>query len=355
VRTEATGSIAMAATNDEIVVAWVEGAKERAVRVARFRASDLSLISAQGCLGPANALFVTLARSSSGYVLAAGDGKDLTIAPLDAAASPRSAPRTIPGAGGYASLVARQVGGGAVVGGPLLVSMDPAHNANPDFRLVAELLRDDGADETAPAALTGFSGGTPQISGAFTGDGFLFGVGALSQGEPAVSVARIGLEGAVSATPLAAPTPVSSPALTWSGTEAGLVYIDASGGPPKNWLYRVRLDRTGKVVDRPALVATPSGSYGTAGAVAAGGDTLVTFWSARNGSMGGPLRLDVGRISGAGATITPPFGVFAAPAIPGFAAMAAVGKDIVFAWVDAAYPLTGGATYPHLGIARVTP
>ena len=115
----------MAATDTEVVIAWVPGPglKEAvdtdagSVRLARFD-SGLSLIAQSGCLGPAHAYQVAIARTRSGYVLAIeGDG-GVTVQALDSTLQPSGAPRLVPDAGGP-SLTARE-SDGTVLGGPLL-------------------------------------------------------------------------------------------------------------------------------------------------------------------------------------------------------------------------------------------
>ena len=115
-------TLAMAATDHEVVIAWVTGPglngtyddDAGSVRLARFD-TRLSLIAQTGCFGPAHARGAAIARTRSGYILAIqGDG-GVTVQALNLALQPTGPARVVPDAA-WLTLTAREKNGTSSAG-----------------------------------------------------------------------------------------------------------------------------------------------------------------------------------------------------------------------------------------------
>jgi hypothetical protein len=337
-------ALAMTTTDQEIVVAWISGpglatspspTAAASVRLARFGA-DLSLIAQSSCFGPAHARNIALARSPSGFILAVeGDG-GVTIQPLDSTGAPRAASRVI--ANALQPVLGAREASGTMSGGPLLAwSVAPGAHPNPSGLAVqAELLGDDGTQETAPVTVFPVAEGTGYASAVFTGDGFLLADG---------SIARVGLDGSVVGT--SAPGPAEYTMLAWTGTEARVVYGDpAAQGAGVYWL---RLDKSGAALGSPVLLTPSSTFYNVAPAVAMGDDTVVVLGGGSS-TIDHSTHLGITRISPTGTSLTAPFGVVQDPELVAAPKVAVLGSQAVLAWV-------GGVNgYPgRIGLALLNP
>ncbi len=341
-------TLALATTDQDIVIAWVSGPGEGGdapgtagtVRVARFGA-DLSLVAEYDCIGPSHAERVAIARSTTGYMLAiSGDG-GVTVQPLDSSGAPRGSPRVVPDAQ-FPMLAAREQEG-TIAGGPLLAwSVLPQTTPNAGgLEMQATLLDDDGNPAIAPVTVFSQTGQEPRANynAVFTGDGFLIASDA-SQGE----LARLTLDGTVTRAPV--PSSLGNPEyarVAWTGTEGRLVYLDLSATPlASRW---VRVDKTGALLGSPV---TLSGSiYLAPPVLAVGQDTVVVFGTDQE-PIDQANQLSVTRISATGTPMTAPFGVATDPQGLYQPQIALRGPDVVLAWVGGGYP--GG-----IDLARLAP
>ncbi|MGO9838652.1 MAG: hypothetical protein ACLP1X_31110 [Polyangiaceae bacterium] len=332
-------SLALAATGQDIVVAWVAGPGENgdapgvagAVRVARFSA-DLTLLAQYDCLGPLHAGRVALARSTTGYMLAADGDGGVTVQPLDANGAPRGTPHVVPNAE-FPMLAARDQGG-TVSDGPLLAwSVWPQTTPNAGgLQVEAVLLDDNGVDEIAPVTVFPVAVQQPRgnYNAVFTGDGYLIAA------EGSELIARMALDGTITLPSTAALGSAEFGRLAWTGTEARFVYLgigsSASSPGVSSW---VSVDATGALLGEPVALA---GAIYLAPPLATLGQDTVIVYGTPTGIIDQATTLSVTRISATGTVVTSAFGVVTDPQGLHQAQMAVSGSDVVLAWVGGGYP-----------------
>jgi hypothetical protein len=330
------GAIALATTATEIVVAWTSCAS--GVHAARFGA-DLAKI-AETVVDPSPGRAVALARSGSGFVIAAEVDGGLHVLALDASLAPRGPARTLPG-GADPILVAR---GASPTDGPLLMWTENKRSPQGDNAPVnAAILEDDGTEHAPRAIAFASTIEAPQGSGVFVGDGFL-----LAQREwpgtvaaSGVAVVRIGLDGKVGAKQTPVPRETEYPQLAFTGSEARLVYNDFGSNGGVAW---ARLDPTGVALGAPVLLSgSASGTYRRSPTIALGSDSVVLLGS-KQGLEAWALALV--RVSSSGAPVGTPASV--GHDNPAAYALAPFGADAVVAWLGDRYPR-------RLTLARVHP
>jgi hypothetical protein len=165
----------------------------------------------------------------------------------------------------------------------------------------------------------------------FTGDGFLYAERDLNLG---IIIARIELNGTVSAksAPFGADTDL--PEMAWTGSEARLTYGDFHAQP--SGLFWTRLDRNGAAIG--STVAIPN-HYNRSPIVAAGDDSLI-FLGTNSGVVDESPHLDVVRLSPTGAVVTAPYTLVKDPYRP-FASqprLGLIGPDAIALWLHVGYP-----------------
>jgi hypothetical protein len=334
----APGALAMAATDSEVVIAWVPGpglngtldADAGSVRLARFD-SSLSLIAQSGCLGPQHARHVAIARTRSGYVLAIeGDG-GVTVQALDPSLQPTGGARVVPDAT-YPTLTARE-SDAAVLGGPLLTWYASLPPSGISSEARGALLDDSGGEETAPTTIFGdesFVG-----NAAFTGDGFL-----VTSSVRHDFIAHFALDGTVTIpenTAIAAGEYPENAQIVWVGA-GGAVIFERNPG-----LYWAPVDASGAI--RGPLVALDQTVYPRVALTR--GDEM---WIVGSSGTGG-VTLALIRISSAGDQIAAPLNVVTDPEVPFLPVVAGLGPNtIVLGWVG------GKISYPgRIGLALLSP
>jgi hypothetical protein len=346
VNADQPSSLAVTASDTEIVVAWVAGpgaytivpGTPGQVRLGRFD-TDLALIEEIDCIGPQDAQRVAIARTASGYLLAIETTNDILLQPLDTHAMPRGQARSISGAW-FPLLASRQTGGQVMAGGPLLVySVRPSTNPSGNT-IQATLVDDDGGQASAPVTL--FTSGTltDEASAVFTGDGFL--VADLADDG---NVVRVGLDGQVAAK-VTLPHVGEFPQLAWTGTEARVLYGDL---PDQSGLYWMRLDKQAKPLSEPVRVADGSDYYNIAPIIDVGGDTLVLLPGGLS-TIDQSTHLEVARLSSAGVQGGAPYSIVQDPERVANPRWTRFGRDVIVAWIG------GLAGFPgHIGLARLKP
>jgi hypothetical protein len=334
----APGALAIAATDSEVVIAWVPGpglrgtldADAGSVRLARFD-SGLSLIAQSGCLGPAHARHVAIARTRSGYVLAIeGDG-GVTVQALDPTLQPSGALRVVPDAGGP-SLTARQ-SGTAVLGGPLLTWTASLPPSGTSHQAEGELLDDGGGEETVPATI--FGDESFIYNAVFTGDAFL-----VTSDDRHDFIARFALDGTVTIPEnTAIPAGVYSEyaQIVWTGEQGAVIFQENPG------LFWAPVDASGAISGPP--VAMDETVYPRV-SLAHGSE----MWIVGSEGTGG-ANLALTRISSTGNQIAPPLDVVSDPEIPFLPVVAGLGPNtMVLGWVG------GMISYPgRIGLALLSP
>jgi hypothetical protein len=334
----APSALAMAATDTEVVIAWVPGpglrgtldADAGSVRLARFD-SSLSLIAQTGCLGPQHARHVAIARTRSGYLLAIeGDG-GVTVQALDPTLQPSAAPRVVPDAGGP-SLTARQ-SASTILGGPLLTWTQSLPPSGISHEAQGALLDDSGAEETAPT--TFFDDESFVGNAAFTGDAFL-----VTSTVRHDFIAHIALDGTITIpenTAIAAGEYPENAQIVWTGAEGAVIFEQNPG-----WSW-APVDASGAMSGPPVAleVATyPRVSH------ARGSE----MWIVGSSGTGG-VTLALTRISSTGDQIAAPLNVVTDPEVPLLPVVAGLGPNaMVLGWVG------GTISYPgRIGLALLSP
>ena len=331
-------ALAMAATDTEVVIAWVPGpglqgtldADAGSVRLARFD-SSLSLIAQSGCLGPQHARHVAIARTRLGYVLAIeGDG-GVTVQALDPALQPSGAARVVPDAT-FPTLTARE-SDAAILGGPLLTWTESLPPSGITQEAKGASLDDSGAQETAPAIIFGdesFVG-----NAVFTGEAFL-----VTSSVRHDFIAHFALDGTVTIPKNAAIPAGEYPEnaqIVWTGAQGAVVFQQNPG------LFWAPVDASGTISG--PLVALDETVYPRV-SLAHGSEMWIV------GSQGtGGLNLALERISSTGMQVAPPLYVVSDPEIPFLPVVAGLGPDtMVLGWVG------GIISYPgRIGLALLSP
>lgn len=272
-------AFALASKNDEVALAWLErqpeGGGELRARFALLSA-ELEIKQLGDCFGVAAWTSIALAPTPSGWAVAldnnATSGSAVGFYLLDELGRPAADPQPlIPGAS-RPTLAARPTGG------PLLLYGNTAS------------LRDEKGVELWRREVQ--PGTVEWPTAVYTGDGFLW-AGRVGS-KRAVTVARLELDGTVSAAGEPVAGDQSAPALVWTDSGAGLVW---SGG----W---ARLDRTGALLGAPVALdgAIP-------GAVSAGDGTIVLMHAEEIAPMNPRGHLRLGRLDATGNFRTPLFPV----------------------------------------------
>lgn len=338
---DAPSTLALAATDQDIVVAWVAGPGASAnaagtVRVARFGA-DLSLIAEQGCIGPPTAQRVAIARSTTGYILAIDIGGSVIVQPLDSTGAVRGCSRVI--ANAQFPMLAPRIQGANVAGGPLLGWSASPPTTGAELEMRATILDDDGAETLSPVTVFPVTVQQPRANydAVFTGDGFLV----VAEGAD-TWLARLTMDGTV--TRQAPPASAGDPEfqrLTWTGTEGRVVYVDLTGSVSKV----LRVDKTGSPLGTPVAL---SGTLYLAPPVLAVGQDTVVVEGTGNHIIDSDSQLSVERVSPTGTSVTRPFAVVTDPEGVYQPKLALRGPDVVLAWVGGVYP-------GRIGLARLAP
>jgi hypothetical protein len=338
VEADAPHALAMAATDTEVVIAWVPGPglKEAvdtdagSVRLARFD-SGLSLVAQSGCIGPAHAQQVAIARTRSGYILAIGGDGGVTVQAMDSTLQPSGAPRVLPNAGGP-MLTARE-SDSAVLDGPLFIWSQPVPPSGTFYQTEGALLDDSGAEETAPAAI--FDDDTSVFTAAFTGDAFL-----LSASGGRDFIAHFALDGTVTIpenTAIPAGAYPEYAQIVWTGAQGAVVFEEDVG------TFWAPVDASGAISG--PLVALDETVYPRV-SLAHGSEMWIV------GSQGtGGENLALTRLSSTGTEVAPPLYVVSDPEIPFLPAVAGLGPNtMVLGWVG------GIDSYPgRIGLALLSP
>jgi hypothetical protein len=332
-------ALALAATDTEIAIAWLDGESDAArtgLRFARFR-PDLSRISQSECFGPAAATQASLAATPSGWLLAATAADGVHVFALSPAGAPSGPERLI--AGAKDPLLA-----GRPTAGPLL-------SWTAGGKTFVKLLLADGSDETTAVSI--FPYAIDSSAAVFTGDGFLL-ASRLAQ----IVTTRIGTDGQLAGqttipSALNASTPNGyAPGLAWNGTSAAVAYsvgqVATAGPSSVAWL---RVDRSGAAMGVPTMLAafptqvTSTPIDGTP--IAAVGDKMYVL--ARPASA-----LQFAKVDVAGATVAIPSGLSHDPSGVRSYRIAKRGPDVIAAWTT--YGFRDAGRFPgRIGLARLAP
>jgi hypothetical protein len=256
-------AVAVAARMAEIGVAWVvPGMTSGDLHFARLR-TDLSLIAEAPVIQlPHGAFDLAVAGTPQGWVIAATDGQNLDVFPLDAAGN------SIPGSS-YTLMQANTPDfAPRSDGGPLLMwsQQSPAQSGGKVF---ASLLDPQGREQWRVQV---FANTVDFGSAVYTGDGFLlaqreFGGGAQMDG---IRIARVDLLGQLSGMLIPVGMDTEFPQLTWNGTRATMVYGSFDG--PGTVEY-AELDHAGNLIGSVSVLG--GASYELNPAATAGGNTMV--------------------------------------------------------------------------------
>jgi hypothetical protein len=331
--------LALASTDAEIAIAWLDGDSQTTrtgLRFARFR-PDLSRLSLSDCFGPAAPTQVALAATPAGWLVATTAADGLHVLPLSPTGAP-SGPERFIAAAKDPMLVGRPAGG------PLLYRT----LAGQTF---ASLARADGSDETT--AVTVFPYAIDTSAGAFTGDGFL-----LASRLALIWTTRIGTDGKI-----ANQTTIQStlkpngyaPGLAWTGASAAISYWADNAPATGSSLAWLRVDRTGA----PLGAATVIGSSPLAGnSMTVSGAPLApigaqTIMLSQPASMQSSLQAV--KLDAMGAAVGAPFGLNHDPAIVRTYRLGTMGADVVAAWTTTGGLRTAARPPGRIGLARLAP
>lgn len=336
---DAPYALALAATDAEVGLAWITSsgvgadgvAPQNRLHFARFRADDLSLIAETGCFGPVDPTFVALTTTPTGWIVAADTYAGTEVITLDASGAVAGASRFH--AGWHSPLMAARPGSG-----PLVVYDEPNWSGAPaESSTQAELLAADGSVEWTTRVFD-LSSIEPQFGSAvFTGDGFL-----VAQRIDGVTVARIELDGRVSATSMPSHDATEYPQLGWTGTEARLVWADFGGAPT---MFIARLDRSGARMGDAVEIGGAGPTYFNPCPTLGDGQDAIVLLARYTGGTGLGRQLDVARFDAAGRASVGPFAITQDPNGARSHRLARTGGRVVAAWISGGYgpPGFGGA------------
>jgi hypothetical protein len=330
--------LALATTDAEIAVAWLDGdsqATRTGLRFARFR-PDLSRLSLSDCFGPAAPTQVAVAATPSGWLVAATSTDGLHVLALSATGAPTGHDRVI--AGAQDPLLV-----GRPNGGPLLYWTVGGQT-------FASLARADGSDETAAVTVFPYVIGTS--AGVFTGDGFL-----LASRLALIWTTRIGTDGKIANQTTIQSTLKASgyaPGLAWNATSAAISYwandAAATGGPSLAWL---RVDRTGA----PLGAATVIGSSLALGDATSVSGTPLAPLGAQTVMLSAPTQTSLAAVKwdAADAAVGAPFGVTHDPALVRAYRLGSRGDEVIAAWITSGGFRTTTLAPGRIGLARLAP
>lgn len=332
-------AFALAATEQEIAIAWVSrDVAQPETWFARFK-PDLTLISKSGPFEPSCATSLALAARPGGWVLASGGTAGVKVTSLDSTGKQTAsfhATNT-----GHAPTLAGRPGAG-----PLLVW-------NEAKKLASAVVAADGSTATIASYIP-----MPQENdyaapaAVFVDNGWLVSTRTGSQ----VVVARVEANGSSNGVlQKPAPNNTENPALDFANGTARLVY-DSFGGTPSVEL--VMLDDTGKAKSSKVVLGTTPTYFNDAFPVAVGDDTVVLLGSYTGGAYQAAY-LDVRRVSALGQTVWNAEKVAADPSWLTQYRAVARGSEIVVGFVAgttwASGPAGGAAFSSGIGLARVKP
>jgi hypothetical protein len=330
--------LALATTDAEIAIAWLDGDSQMTrtgLRFARFR-PDLSRLFLSDCFGPAAPTQVALAATPAGWLVAATAMDGLHVLALSPTGAPSGQERVIGGAKDPLLV-------GRPTGGPLLYWTLGGQT-------FASLARADGSDETT--ALIVFPYAIDTSAGVFTGDGFL-----LASRLALIWTTRIGTDGniAIQTTIQSTLKPNGyAPGLAWNGTSATISYwadnAAATGGSSLAWL---RVDGNGA----PLGSATVAGSSPLAGnSMSVSGAPLAPL-GAQTIMLSTPTQssLQAVRVDATGAAVGAPFGLTHDPALVDTYRLGTRGGEVIAAWTTSGGFRTTTLAPGRIGLARLAP
>ncbi len=330
--------LALATTDAEIAIAWLDGDNlmtRTGLRFARF-GPDLSRLFLSDCFGPAAPTQVALAATSAGWLVAATAMDGLHVLALSPTGAPSGQERVIAGAKDPL-LVGRPTGGPLLswtLGGQTFVS----------------LARADGSDETTAVAIFPYAIDTS--AGVFTGDGFL-----LASRLALIWTTRIGPDGKVANQTTIQSTLMPNgyaPGLAWDGTNATISYwADNAAGTGGSSLAWLRVDRTGA----PLGSATVAGSSPVAGNSMSVSGVPLAVLGAQTIMLSTPTQwsLQAAKVDATGAPIGAPFGLTHDPALLRTYRLGTRAGEVIAAWDTSGGFRTTTLAPGRIGLARLAP
>jgi len=348
-------SIAVAATATEIDVAWVEAvqptppAKPR-THFTRF-APDFHVLSDTSCFGPADAMWVSLAPSSAGWLVSvAGGAGDHAIVALDASGNVTGT--HAPSGVGSDAIVPVLTAGPS--GALLLTWVDGFSSGGlPTGTFHAQPLAADGTPTGKAATIA--NGG---LSWAATGtsDGFVVAVvvEAPAPGTEHIQLAHVAADGTLATGDAIASEQASGLSLAWSGTDVRFAYesfaVDQGVTGPDTFFQHVTA--AAALSGTAQKIEVQANDYGAYPLLPVGADTVIL----RSPDTGSITRLDLWRRDASGADVWPAVSVARSGAIQN-QALVMQGGDAVVAWIDANSLPDNGDVFPwndvRLSFARV--
>jgi hypothetical protein len=317
--------VALAGSEAEIGLAWIDNPSANGrsgLHFARFQ-HDLGKIAESELVGPCQSRVTALARSATGYVLAAEAPDGVYVLSLSMTGAQQGLPWRI--ASAVRPTLAARGANGTFTGGPLLSWGVSNVDGATTIERRAALLRNDGSRETSVASVFAQAVYVDLASSIFVGDGFLLAARVGTQ----VAVAHVGLDGTATAAPMLIDAPSRSPSLAWTGSEARLVYYpdDASAVSTPVWQ---RLDSAGNPLSARVML---SGAAGVARAqiVDVGQDTVAIGGKLVASSSYLTSDLELTRVSAAGDAAMP-YRVAQDPNIAE-SALARVGDSVFVAYI----------------------
>jgi hypothetical protein len=328
-------ALALAANDQEIALAWLDGATDAersGLRFARFH-PDLSRLSLSDCFGPAAASQVALATTPTGWLLAVTAPDGAHVLALGPDGAPSGQDRLIPGAKDPL-LVARSTAG------PLLYWTATG-------KTFVVLLRSDGTEETDVAEI--FPYAIDASAAVFTDDGFLI-ASRLAQ----LVITRIGADGRVASQMTIQSSLMPNgyaPGLAWSGSEAAVVYdVGDSVTSPSSTAW-LRIGRDGTPAGAPTILgafpSAPSPPPSASKRLASVGAQVIVL--SRSDTA-----IEATKVDAAGVTVTPSFPVTHDPSFVRVTALAKRGSDVIAAWTTDGFRDPGNSP-GRIGLARLAP
>jgi hypothetical protein len=287
----------------------------------------------------ADGVNVALGSSPSGFLLAVErSGPRIEVIPLDSTGSARAASHVITGASG--PLEASRGDTSPLSGGPLLVWSQGSSR-------FAALLADDGSFAAPPVAVSTGNVIEPEFSsGAFTGDGFLYG-----ERTNGVTVTKIALDGKIVAVNSPANSATEYPQLAWLGDRAGLTYADFSGA---GRLMFEPLNATGAALGPAVQLGAIPTEYNRSPLISLDNGVSGVLLGGYTGGTDHTKILQVARLSATGTATDGPFVLMNDPGMATAWRTIRFGSDMIAGWIGG----TNSDTLHDSGslhLARVTP
>jgi hypothetical protein len=356
---EAVTAIALAASDQAVAVAWIDGPNLGGAGGLHFDlyTPDLVPISRSGCMMGVDAERVALAAMPNGWMLAVQTHAGIAVSPLDLAGTSVGSHTLYPG---LAIPILAPVPSDA----PLLVGVD-SHgaviatwlDATSAMRSQAMVFPSSVEPQYGSAV---FVNGPPGCQAVFCGpQGFLVAM----RGLTGVQIAKLGIQGGVAMVNPPVGSSTEYPQLAWdeAGTITGrLTWADFSGTATMRW---ASITQGGQIMGTPVALGAIPNYYDPAPLVVLpapmpglnGGDSMILM-PGYSGVTDGATHLDYERLSPDGTqVIVPPTRLTTDPHLATMYQIVRSGSGAVAAWISGPSILGGGNFQNRIVLEKITP